>query len=166
MPAICSTVPTSSTSSVSNLAEIVNQRASPTNWTLRASRRNEMHSSRDAVTDSLRVRALVMCEAEFVARRSSIQYAHSVGADIAYQIVGDGPRDLVFVPGWISNLELVWELREYARFLDRLASFSRLILFDKRGTGLSDRVEGDVSLEERSDDIRAVMDAAASEHAA
>jgi hypothetical protein len=68
--------------------------------------------------------------------------------------------DLVFVPGWISNIELAWELPEFARFLGRLSSFARLIWFDKRGTGLSDRVAGPVTLEARSDDIRAVMDAA------
>ena len=74
--------------------------------------------------------------------------------------------DLVFVPGWISNIELAWELPEFARFLGRLSSFARLIWFDKRGTGLSDRVAGPVTLEARSDDIRAVMDAAGSERAA
>lgn len=74
--------------------------------------------------------------------------------------------DLVFVPGWISNIEMAWELPEFARFLGRLASFARLIWFDKRGTGLSDRVAGPVTLEARSDDIRAVMDAAGSDQAA
>jgi pimeloyl-ACP methyl ester carboxylesterase len=73
---------------------------------------------------------------------------------------------MVFVPGWISNIEMAWELPEFARFLTRLASFTRLIWFDKRGTGLSDRIAGPVTLEERSDDIRAVMDAAGSDRAA
>ena len=73
---------------------------------------------------------------------------------------------MVFVPGWISNIEMAWELPEFARFLSRLASFTRLIWFDKRGTGLSDRIAGPVTLEERSDDIRAVMDAAGSDRAA
>ena len=83
-------------------------------------------------------------------------------------MIGDGPLDLVYVPGWVSHVELAWEEPTLARFLERLASFSRLILFDKRGTGLSDRVP-DAQLpthEERMDDLRAVMDAARSERAA
>jgi len=95
-----------------------------------------------------------------------IRYARSGSVALAYQVTGDGPGDLVFVPGWISNIEMAWELPEFARFLTRLASFTRLIWFDKRGTGLSDRVAGPVTLEERSDDIRAVMDAAGSDRAA
>ena len=97
-----------------------------------------------------------------------IRYARSGEIHIAYQVVGDGPRDLVLVPLFVSNLELYWEEPLVARFLERLASFSRLILFDKRGTGLSDRVPpGDLStLEQRMDDVRAVMDAAGSERAA
>ncbi|MBI4636338.1 MAG: adenylate/guanylate cyclase domain-containing protein [Candidatus Rokubacteria bacterium] len=67
-------------------------------------------------------------------------YARSGDVNIAYQVVGEGPRDLVLVPGWVSNVEVFWEEPSMARFLQRLASFSRLILFDKRGTGLSDRV--------------------------
>ena len=63
------------------------------------------------------------------------RYVRSGDANIAYQVVGDGPFDLIWVPGWISNVEVSWEVPEYARFLTRLASFSRLILFDKRGTG-------------------------------
>jgi hypothetical protein len=95
-----------------------------------------------------------------------IRYTRSGDVALAYQVTGDGPLDLVFVPGWISNIELAWELPEFARFLGRLADFARLIWFDKRGTGLSDRVAGPVTLEARSDDIRAVMDAARSERAA
>ena len=97
-----------------------------------------------------------------------IRYARSGDVSIAYQIVGDGPRDLVIVPGWVSNLEAAWEDPGMARVFDRLASFSRLILFDKRGTGLSDRVPTDQlpCLETRMDDVRAVMDAAGSERAA
>ncbi len=96
------------------------------------------------------------------------RYAKSGDVNIAYQVVGEGPLDLVYVPGWISNIELMWEEPDYARFLRRLASFSRLILFDKRGTGMSDRVPNDrlPTLEERMDDVRAVMDAAGSERAA
>jgi class 3 adenylate cyclase len=74
--------------------------------------------------------------------------------------------DVVFVPGWVSHLEVMWELPEFARFLDRLAAMGRLILFDKRGTGLSDRVAGMPALEQRADDIAAVMDAAGSASAA
>jgi class 3 adenylate cyclase/alpha-beta hydrolase superfamily lysophospholipase len=89
------------------------------------------------------------------------------GVHIAYQVVGDGPVDLVFVIGWTSNVEALWEEPELARYLERLASFSRLILFDKRGVGLSDRVPEDhlPGLETRMDDVRAVMDAAGSERA-
>ncbi len=96
------------------------------------------------------------------------RYARSGEVNIAYQVVGDGPFDLIWVPGWISNVEASWEIPEYAHFLDRLASFSRLILFDKRGTGLSDPVALDrlPSLEQRMDDVRAVLDAAGSERAA
>ena len=98
----------------------------------------------------------------------AVQYARSGDVDIAYQVVGDGPRALVFVMGWVSNIEYFWREPTFARFLRRLASFSRLILFDKRGTGLSDRVAIDElpTLEQRMDDVRAVMDAAGVEHAA
>ena len=96
------------------------------------------------------------------------RYAKSGNVHIAYQVVGDGPLDLVFVHGWISHIEHVWEEPSVARFLRRLASFSRLILLDKRGTGLSDPVSLDrlPTLEERMDDVRAVMDAAGSTRAA
>jgi pimeloyl-ACP methyl ester carboxylesterase/DNA-binding winged helix-turn-helix (wHTH) protein/class 3 adenylate cyclase len=95
-------------------------------------------------------------------------YARSGDVNIAYQVIGDGPLDLVFVMGWVSHLEYFWREPNFARFLLRLASFSRLILFDKRGTGLSDRVpiEQLPTLEERMDDVRAVMQAAGSERAA
>ena len=95
------------------------------------------------------------------------RYAKSGTLDIAYQVIGDGPLDLVFIPGFVSNVELTWEDPAEARFMRRLASFSRLIRFDKRGTGLSDRVPVDQlpGLEQRMDDVRAVMDAAGSERA-
>jgi pimeloyl-ACP methyl ester carboxylesterase len=95
-------------------------------------------------------------------------YAKSGDLSIAYQVVGDGPFDLIYVPGWISNVEMMWTEPTHARALSRLASFSRLLLFDKRGTGLSDRVSNDhlPTLEQRMDDVRAVMDAAHSERAA
>jgi pimeloyl-ACP methyl ester carboxylesterase len=94
------------------------------------------------------------------------KYARSGDVNIAYQVVGDGPRDLVLVPGWISNIEVFWEDPGMKRFLERLASFSRLILFDKRGTGLSDRIADMPNLETRMDDVRAVMDAVRSPRAA
>jgi pimeloyl-ACP methyl ester carboxylesterase len=89
------------------------------------------------------------------------RYARSGDVNIAYQVVGDGPVDLVYVPGWISNVELMWDEPSHAHVLERLASFSRLILFDKRGTGLSDPVPLDrlPPLETRMDDVRAVLDA-------
>jgi pimeloyl-ACP methyl ester carboxylesterase/class 3 adenylate cyclase len=93
------------------------------------------------------------------------RYASSDGASIAYQVMGGGPIDLVLVLGFATHLELQWELPPLARFLGRLAQFSRLIVFDKRGTGLSDPVVDVPTLEQRIDDIRAVMDAAASERA-
>src|SRR5262249_7945799 len=92
----------------------------------------------------------------------------SEGVNIAYQVLGRGPLALVFVQGWVSNVEYVWQEPTLARFLRRLASFSQLILFDKRGTGLSDRVavEQLPTLEQRMDDVRAVMDDARVERAA
>ena len=95
-------------------------------------------------------------------------YARSGGVHIAYQVVGQGPFDLVYVPGWVSHVELAWEEPTLARFLGRLASFSRLIVFDKRGTGLSDRVpDGELpTLEQRMDDLRVVMEAVGSQRAA
>src|SRR6266566_4525651 len=93
------------------------------------------------------------------------RYARSGEVNIAYQVVGDGPFDLVFVPGFVSHLDLQWADPRIARFLEKLASFSRLILFDKRGTGLSDPVAAPAPLEDRMDDVRAVMDAAGSERA-
>ncbi len=94
------------------------------------------------------------------------RYTRTDGVNIAYQVVGDGSIDLVVVPGWLSNIEVFWEEPRVERFLRGLASFSRLILFDKRGTGLSDRVTDSATLEERMDDVRAVMDAVGSQRAA
>jgi pimeloyl-ACP methyl ester carboxylesterase/DNA-binding CsgD family transcriptional regulator len=94
------------------------------------------------------------------------RYARSGDIHIAYQVVGHGPLDLVFVMGWVSHLDYFWNELHFARFLRRLASFSRLILFDKRGTGLSDRAAGLPTLEQRTDDVRAVMDAVGSNRAA
>ena len=94
------------------------------------------------------------------------RYARSGDVNIAYQVVGDGPPDLVRVPPFVSHVELEWEIPREAELHDRLASFSRLIRFDKRGTGMSDRVADVPTLETRMDDVRAVMDAAGSERAA
>ncbi len=98
----------------------------------------------------------------------SIRYAKTVdGFHIAYEVVGDGPFDLVYVPGWFSNLECVWEMPDLGDFLRKLATFARLIVFDRRGSGLSDRpfTPDALSLEVGMDDIRAVMDDAGSERA-
>jgi len=106
--------------------------------------------------------------AEELVRPIETRYARSGDVRIAYQVVGQGAFDLVFVPGFISNLDLHWEDEGYSRLLKRLSAFSRLILFDKRGTGLSDRVDTHhlPSLETRMDDVRAVMDATGSGRAA
>jgi pimeloyl-ACP methyl ester carboxylesterase len=94
------------------------------------------------------------------------RYAKSGDVSIAYQVVGDGPIDLVLVLGFATHLDLQWEMPPFAHFFERLGSFARLIVFDKRGTGLSDPVSDAPTLEQRSDDVRAVMDAAGSERAA
>ena len=103
-----------------------------------------------------------MSETEFPPRTL---YTKSGDVTIAYQVLGDGPIDLVYAPGWISNVEYGWQNPDFERFFRRLSSFCRLILFDKRGTGLSDRDVGFPTLEQRTDDIRAVMDAVGSEKA-
>src|SRR6266480_2899061 len=92
--------------------------------------------------------------------------ARSGPVGIAYQVVGEGTIDLVLVPGFVSHVEVAWEEPRLARFLARLASFSRLIVFDKRGTGMSDPVPAPPSMDERMNDIGAVMDAAGSSRAA
>jgi len=92
-------------------------------------------------------------------------FADNEGVSIAYQVFGDGPRDLIIIPGWLSNLDIFWEEPRVARFFQALAGFSRVILIDKRGTGLSDRVPPP-TLEIQMDDVKAVMDAAHSESAA
>ncbi len=100
-------------------------------------------------------------------KRPATRYAR-VGRDhVAYQVVGQGPRDVLLMPGWFSNVEAIWDLQPAARFLERLASFSRLILFDRRGTGLSDPLgdDGAAYVERSADDLVAVLDAAASPQA-
>ncbi len=94
------------------------------------------------------------------------KYAKSEDISIAYQVAGNGPLDLIFVMGWVSNIECMWDDPSFNHLLSRLASFSRLILFDKRGTGLSDKVSELPTMEQRMDDVRAVMDAVNSEKAA
>src|SRR5690242_14283743 len=101
-------------------------------------------------------------EGSAVIRTPETNYAKSGDTYIAYQVMGDGPVDLVFVPGFITHLEIQLEQPQYANFMSRLSSFCRLIRFDKRGTGLSDRLSALPTLEERMDDVRAVMDAARS----
>ena len=95
-----------------------------------------------------------------------MRYARTVdGVNIAYQVRGDGPVDLVYTLGMAGNFEIEFEAPWGTRFLERLATFSRVILFDKRGTGLSDRVLGAPDFDMRADDLRAVLDAAGSERA-
>jgi pimeloyl-ACP methyl ester carboxylesterase len=92
-------------------------------------------------------------------------FANNDGVSIAYQVFGDGPRDLVYIPAWLSNLDIFWEEPRVARFLLELARFSRVIVIDRRGTGLSDRV-APPTLEIQMGDVTAVMDAAESRRAA
>jgi pimeloyl-ACP methyl ester carboxylesterase len=94
------------------------------------------------------------------------RYAKSGNVHVAYQVFGSGDIDLVFFPGFVSNIEVYWEEPHFARWLRRLGSFARVITFDKRGTGLSDRLDVLPTMDERMDDVRAVMDAAGSERAA
>jgi class 3 adenylate cyclase/alpha-beta hydrolase superfamily lysophospholipase len=95
----------------------------------------------------------------------AVRYARAGDASIAYQVFGEGPRDLVVTPGFVSHLDLQWTMPSYTRLFEMLASFARVIIFDKRGTGLSDPTAGSVRFDQRADDIRAVMDAAGSERA-
>jgi class 3 adenylate cyclase len=97
--------------------------------------------------------------------RPDTKYARSGDLHIAYQVVGEGPMDLLFVPSWISQVEQYWEEPKVARFFERLTSFSRLIMFDRRGAGLSDPLPRAPTLEEQIDDVVAVLDAAGSERA-
>lgn len=99
--------------------------------------------------------------------RPETKYVSNGDVNLAYQVIGSGPVDIVFVMGWVSHLEYFWKEPSFAAFLDRLASFSRLILFDKRGTGLSDRVPINElpTLEQRMEDVHAVMDAVGSDRA-
>jgi class 3 adenylate cyclase/alpha-beta hydrolase superfamily lysophospholipase len=97
---------------------------------------------------------------------ASTRYARSEGASIAYQVIGEGPLDMLFLSGWLTQLEQLWEAPANRRFLERLTSFGRLILFDSRGTGLSERVLETYTIEQEAKDALAVLDAAGSERAA
>src|SRR5271154_101878 len=94
------------------------------------------------------------------------RYARSDNASVAYQVIGEGELDLLFLPGWISQVEQLWEAPAVRRFLERLAAFTRLILFDRRGSGLSDGLLETHTLEQEAEDALAVLDAAGSERAA
>jgi pimeloyl-ACP methyl ester carboxylesterase len=98
-------------------------------------------------------------------KTAETRYARSGELSIAYQIIGEGPRDILFIPGFVSNVELIWELPFFRRILERLAGLGRLVVFDKRGVGLSDRQLGSGSAADRMDDLRAVVDAAGVEAA-
>jgi DNA-binding SARP family transcriptional activator/pimeloyl-ACP methyl ester carboxylesterase len=113
--------------------------------------------------DGARAAVPVATEAQPIAMRT--RYAKSGDANVAYQVTGEGPRDLVIVPGFASHIEHCWTHPPYARFMRRLGATARVIVFDKRGSGLSDPLVGAPSLEERTDDVRAVMDAVGLEHA-
>ena len=99
-------------------------------------------------------------------KQPETQYARSGDVHIAYQVFGEGDVDLVYTPGWVSNVELLWEIPNVVEAFERLAAFARVIVWDKRGTGLSDPVAGPPTLDDRMDDLHAVMDAAGSERAA
>ena len=94
-----------------------------------------------------------------------VRFTRSGSVDLAYQVVGEGPPDILVMFGWVSHLEVIWELAEVRRFLDRYAAMGRLAVFDKRGTGLSDRPATAISLEEMVPDVLAVMDAVGMEQA-
>ena len=109
---------------------------------------------------------LISTKPESHVNKPKTQYVKCDDLYIAYQVFGDGPVDLVYAQGWLTNVEYAWESPDYARFLRKLARFSRVIFFDKRGCGMSDRIVGTPTLEERSRDIVAVMDAVGSRRAA
>jgi len=102
---------------------------------------------------------------EAIHRLTPVKYAKSGDIHIAYRVIGSGPRDIVMIPGTLAHLDVFWSIPSYQRLLKRLTAFARVIIFDKRGQGLSDRVVAEQTIEERIDDVRAVMDAAGSESA-
>jgi pimeloyl-ACP methyl ester carboxylesterase len=97
---------------------------------------------------------------------TEVRFARSGDVHVAYRVVGDGPVDLVYAQGSLTHLDVYWDLPAFRRYCEQLAEFTRVILFDKRGMGMSDRVPGATTLEQRMDDIRAIMDAVGSERAA
>ncbi|MCA9946966.1 MAG: alpha/beta fold hydrolase [Anaerolineales bacterium] len=109
--------------------------------------------------------APVMPHSLLKVKKSPVQYVVNGDVHLAYQIVGDGPIDLLFIHGFLSHLELAWENEEFARFFTELGQFARIILFDKRGVGLSDRIQGAPTLATTVEDARCVLDAAQSDHA-
>jgi pimeloyl-ACP methyl ester carboxylesterase/class 3 adenylate cyclase len=111
-------------------------------------------------------RLICFVKASFSFMIPETKYARSGDVSIAYQVIGSGALDMIYVMGWVSNIEFFWEEPSMSHFLNYLASFCRLILFDKRGTGLSDKVSHLPTLEQRMDDVRAVMDAVGSKKAA
>lgn len=119
-----------------------------------------------APTEPMQTTTLASGEQVTSDTRPETHYAKSGDVNIAYQVLGAGPIDVVYVPGWVSHIEYGWEQPIVARFFRRLASFCRLILFDKRGTGLSDQTSDLPTLEQRMDDVRAVMEAVGSDRAA
>ena len=95
-----------------------------------------------------------------VAAMPETHFVRSGDVDLAYQVFGNGPRDLLALAGWVSHLEVIWELPEFARFLERLGEIGRVVMYDKRGSGMSDRPPGMWPLEVHAADARAVLDAA------
>ena len=91
------------------------------------------------------------------------RYARNGDIHLAYQVIGDGPMDVLYVPTWLQQMEVLWEDRSVAAFFERFTRFARVIMFDRRGSGMSDPLEGDPTLEEQMDDVRAVLDAAGSD---
>lgn len=128
----------------------------------------EAHSNHAPVYSDGRVKHCnaALTDLESTMQRPETQYTRSGDVNIAYQVFGDGPIDLVNAEGWLSNIEYAWESPDYARFLTKLGRFARVIVFDKRGTGMSDRDVGAATLEQRAEDIHAVLNAAGSRRAA
>src|SRR5437588_4886979 len=98
-------------------------------------------------------------------KRPETHYADSNGVSIAFQVIGGGPVDLVMAPGFVSNVEIWWAEPNFVHLFERFSRFARVIIFDKRGTGLSDPVSRAPTLNERADDVQAVVDAAESQRA-
>ncbi len=128
----------------------------------KASRADQHSGSLLDAAESSREEATVRSQLDGKAARPQTHYVKSAGCNIAYQVTGDGPIDMIYVPGWVSNLDYHWASPRVTHVFERLGSFCRLIRCDKRGTGLSDRNVGFPTLEQRMDDVRAVLDAVGS----